>query len=114
MKATADDAALFRDEVLKWQKKLGLLDWTITVTAEVNPDSEVEALCDYDCETREATMTYYIGVENVTHPRDNAKHEILHLLFADPLLAAIEASSEEDKLVAREEHKAIARLEKVL
>lgn len=114
MIAGDDDAAQFRDECLKWQKRLNLMHWTLTFRAERNSDSEIEALCDYDCETREAVLTYFIGVKDVSHPKDNALHEMLHLLLADLNLAGVEASDEEDKRLVREEHKVIAVLEKVL
>lgn len=114
MNTTQEDAAQFREECLKWQKRLNLLHWTLTFKAENNSASEVEALCDYDCETREAVLTYYIGVQNVTHPKDNALHEMLHLLLADMNLAAVQATDEEDTTLQREEHKVIAILEKVI
>lgn len=114
MITSQEDAAQFREECLKWQKRLNLLHWTLTFKAEEKPDSDCEALCDYDCDTREAVLSYYIGVENVSHPKDNALHEMLHLLLADMNLAGVEATDEEDRRLQREEHKVIAILEKVL
>jgi hypothetical protein len=121
LKSTAEDAAAFRAECLKIQKDLGLFDWALTFKVEEGGDGDVEALCDYDCETRMATMTYYLGVENVTHPKDNAAHEMYHLAFADMLLVAVEAgmaagisgadrdAAENDPRLAREEHRLIER-----
>ena len=116
MISTADDAAIFRAECLKWQKRLGLTDWALTFrTATDSPDGDTEALCDYDCDTRKASLVYYIGVPDADHPADNAQHEMLHLLLADMLLlATVDATTEEDPRVAREEHRVIERLRNVL
>ena len=113
MKASADEAAQFREECLRWQAEFGLTDWTIQfqTAPAASPD---EADMDYDCDTRHAKSTYYVGVDDSLHPRDVALHEVLHLLMADMLLAAISARDESDPLLAREEHKVIERLIKVL
>ena len=113
MKAGSDEAAQFREECLRWQSEFGLTDWTIQFQA-AKSDSPDEADIDYDCDTRHAKSTYYVGVEDSLHPRDVALHEVLHLLLADMLLAAISARDESDPILAREEHKVIERLIKVL
>jgi hypothetical protein len=115
VKATADEAAVFREECLKWQAKFGLTDWTIAFKVEEAKQGVLdEADIYFDCDTRHATITYFTGVMDSLHPKDVACHEILHLLFADTLVAAIEARDEDDPLLAREEHKVIERLLKVL
>jgi hypothetical protein len=115
MDTTADEAAFFRKECLSWQKEFGLTDWTLQFKTEpASPESHDEADIDYDCDTRHAVVTYYLGVKDALHPADVARHEILHLLFADMCLAGVNASSEEDAVLAREEHKVIERVLKVL
>lgn len=119
MKATVDEAAVFRDECLRLQKEWGLLHWTLQFKTKPSKPKRVdEAMVDFDCETRHATMTYWIGVEDALHPKDVAKHEMLHLLLADLVLAAVNAprgeAGENDPTVAREEHKLIEILLKVI
>lgn len=113
MKSTTDDAAKFREECLLWQGELGLTDWTLQFTVQDSTGSD-EADVDFDCDTRHAKITYYVGVDDALHPSDVACHEILHLLLADMCLVAIESRNEEDPLLSREEHKVIERLLKVL
>lgn len=113
MKTTPDEAALFREECLYWQREFGLTDWCLNFKV-LPADGVDEAEASYDCETREAKLTYRIGVEDSSHPCDVALHEMLHLLFGDMLLCGVLASSEEDKLLAREEHRVIERIIKVL
>lgn len=115
MDTGADEAALFRKEVIYWQDLLGLTDWTIQFKIEAATQGQShEADADYDCDTRHAKMVYFTGVEDSLHPSDVACHEVLHLLFADAFLAAIEARDESDPRLGREEHKVIERLLKVL
>lgn len=110
-----DEAALFRKEVIYWQDLLGLTDWTLQIKIEKATQGQThEADADYDCDTRHCKMVYFTDVEDSLHPSDVACHEVLHLLFADAFLAAIEARDESDPLLAREEHKVIERLLKVL
>lgn len=114
MQTTPDEAALFREECIYWQHKLGLTDWTIQFATEpAGPESD-EAEIFLDCDTRHATITYYVGVQDSLHPADVACHEILHLLFADMCLAGVNATHEEDVYMVREEHRVIERLLKVL
>lgn len=111
MKTEKDEAALFREECLRWQDAFGLKDWTLHITAEPATQGQTfEAETDYDCDTRHAKVVYYVGVEDALHPRDVAYHEIVHLLFADMLLLAIAARDESDPLLAREEHRVIERM----
>lgn len=117
MQATRDEAAEFRAECLRWQKEFGLLHWTLQFTTKQSkPKNKDEAEVFFDCETRHAKLTYYLGVEDALHPRDTAKHEMLHLLFADMLLAGLNAvrGDEDDPTLAREEHKVIEILLKVI
>lgn len=114
MKATPDEAAIFREECLKWQARFGLLDWTLQFKTEEADGKPDEAEADYDCDTRHVKMTYYLGVKDSLHPKDTALHEMLHVLFADTLQMAIIARNESDPLLGREEHKVIERLIKVL
>jgi hypothetical protein len=114
VKTCEEDVANFREECLYWQEQFGLKHWALQFF--VKPCGEVadEAVTLYDCETREARITYYLGVEDCTHPCDVALHEMLHVLFADMLLAGITATSEDDAALGREEHKVIEVLLKVL
>ena len=114
MKTAPDEAAQFREECIKWQGKLGLTDWTLQFATSSGEGKSDEADTDYDCDTRHAKVTYFLDVKDSLHPIDVARHEMLHLLFADMLLAAIEARDESDPLLGREEHKVIERLLKVL
>lgn len=114
VKTAPDEAALFREECIKWQRELGLTDWTIQFKVTPANGRTDEAEVDYDCETRHAIITYYMGVEDALHPSDVACHEVLHLLFADMASAGVEAHAEDDPYLAREEHKVIERLLKVL
>lgn len=114
MKTAPDEAAQFREECLKWQTRFGLTDWTLQFLTEESPGGHDEAEVDFDCDTRHAKITYYLGVKDSLHPRDVACHEILHVLFADMLLTAIEARDESDPRLAREEHRVIERLLKLL
>lgn len=114
MKTSLDDAPAFREECLWWQQKLGLQDWSLRFKVKEADSDRAEALTDYDCDTRYADVTYYTGVEDATHPSDLALHEMLHLLLADMLLAAVEADSEEDAKLGREEHRVIERLHGVM
>jgi len=119
MQATKDEAAEFRAECLRWQKEFGLLHWTLQFKTKQAKQKRVdEAEVFFDCETRHAMLTYYLGVEDSLHPKDVAKHEMLHLLFADMLLAAVNAprgeKGENDPDVGREEHKVIEVLLKVI
>lgn len=114
MKTTSDDAAQFREECLKWQAAFGLTDWTLQFQVVDGVGQKDEADVDYDCNTRHATVTYYTNVDDSLHPSDLALHEILHLLLADMNLAGIDARSESDPILGREEHKVIERLIKVL
>lgn len=113
MKASADDAAQFREECLRWQAEFGLTDWSLDIKSAPTTD-DTEAKADYDCDTRLVQLTYYVGTNDVAHPLDNALHEMLHVLFADMLLAAVQAKSESDATLGREEHKVIERLARVL
>lgn len=111
MKTERDEAAEFRSECERWQSVFGLTDWTLQFKVEdATQGKNHEAETDFDCETRHATVTYNMGVEDALHPRDVAYHEILHLLFADMLLAAITARDESDPILGREEHKVIERM----
>lgn len=116
MKTAHDEAALFREECIKWQLAFGLTDWTIQFKTVPADGGEDEADVEYDCDLRHATITYYMGVEDSLHPSDVACHEVMHLLFADVLFAALEAErgNEADPAMNREEHKVIERLLKVL
>lgn len=111
MKSEPDEAAQFREECLRWQKLMGLTDWFLTFhTEEATQADATEAETDFDCDTRHASVTYYIGVQDAMHPRDVAYHEMLHLLFADMCLAAIHARDESDPILGREEHRVIYKL----
>lgn len=114
MQTTAEEAALFREECIYWQKTPGLMDWTIQFATEPAGENNDEAEVFLDCDTRHARITYYVGVQDSLHPSDVALHEILHLLFADMCLAGVNATHEEDVLMMREEHRVIERLLKVL
>ena len=111
MKTVPEEAALFRAECMRWQTILGLQDWCLTVKAEkATQNSDTEAVTDYDCDTRSATIIFYYGIEDATHPTDVAYHEMLHLLFSDMLFYAVQARDESDQCTAREEHRVIQRL----
>lgn len=118
MKTRPEDAAQFRSECLWWQEKFGLQDWSLHFKTSEWPEGSEgdldEAETDYDCDTRYATITFYSGVEGASHPSDVALHEMLHLLLADMLLAAVEASDESDRKLGREEHRVIERLAAVM
>lgn len=114
MQTTPDEAALFHAECLHWQREFGLNDWTIQFKTLPADGGKDEADIEYDCDTRHAMITYFMGVEDALHPSDVACHEILHLLLADMCLAGTEAKTESDVLLGREEHKVIERLLKVL
>lgn len=130
MKSTTEDAAIFREECVRWQKTFGLTDWTLAFKSEPAQGLD-EAECYSDCNTRHATMTFYYGVEDALHPNDVALHEMLHLLVADLVLTTIEVArqlktndatkaddeieeAENHPLVGRVEHMLIERLIKVL
>ena len=112
MKSEAnDEAAEFRKECIRWQEILGLTDWVLHIKAQEAVDGDdAEAMTDFDCETRHAMVTYYYGIKDAMHPRDVAYHEMLHLLFADMLLIALQARDESDPWLGREEHRVIYRL----
>ena len=114
MKTEPEEAALFRTECLRWQQAFGLIDWIIHIKVEkATPDQQHEAETDLDCETRYATITYNMGVEDAMHPSDVAYHEICHLLLADVIWCALHvrgSEPESDKQLGIEEHKAIMRL----
>lgn len=115
MVTTEEDTALFREECLYWQEQLNLKHWTLQFhVLPAVKGSQDEAETYYDCETRMARVTYYLGIEDCLHPADVALHEMLHLFLADMNLAGVEAESEEDKHLAREEHKVIEILLKLL
>jgi hypothetical protein len=114
MQTTPDEAALFREECLYWQREFGLTDWTLQFKIEGPNEDGDEADVYYDCDTRHAMVTYYMGTKDALHPSDVACHEMMHLLFADMTLAGVEARDEQDNVLAREEHKVIERLLKVL
>jgi hypothetical protein len=115
MKTSQDDVAVFREECLYWQERFGLQDWELRFRVENAVKDQVdEADVEYDCDTRHAVITYYLGIDDAEHPSDVALHEVLHLALADSLLAAVEATSEDDKRLGREEHRLIYRLMKVL
>lgn len=109
MKTTADEAALFRAECLYWQEQLNLKHWTLQFKTAASKSSD-EAETDYDCETRHATIVYYLDTIDSYHPADVALHEMLHLFMADMLLAGVEAKHEDDRILGREEHKCIVVL----
>lgn len=114
MKSENDEAAEFRKECIRWQGLLGLTDWFLTFkTEEAEQGSVDEAATDYDEDTRHAIVTYYIGVQDAMHPRDVAYHEMLHLLFVDMIIAAINARNDSDPVLAREEHRVIYKLHAV-
>lgn len=114
MKTESEDAALFRTECLRWQAVFGLVDWIICIKVQkASPDEQHEAETDLDVETRYATITYNMGVEDAMHPSDVAYHEIGHLLLADVIWAALHVRGirpEDDMQLGIEEHKAIMRL----
>lgn len=111
MRSENDGAAEFRSECLRWQKLMGLTDWFLTFHTETAPQGHCdEAVTDLDCDTRHASITYYIGVQDAMHPRDVAYHEMLHLLMADLVVAAINARNEDDPILGREEHRVIYKL----
>lgn len=114
MKTEPEEAALFRTECLRWQSVFGLTDWVIIVkVVKATPDEQHEAVTDFDVETRYATITYNMGVEDALHPSDVAYHEMLHLLLADVIWQALHVrgiDGEADKQLGIEEHKVIMRL----
>jgi len=128
VKTEHEDPAIFRAECERWQRDFGLLHWTLQFkVSKATPDGQHEAETDFDCETRHAVVTYNVGVEDALHPADVALHEMLHLLVADMVLAAIEAgraaerrgdknsdAAEADPVLGREEHKAIEVLIKII
>lgn len=114
MKTTNEDAAIFREEMIRQQELWGLKDWTYQFeTTKATQDTKHEAEVDYDCETRHVKIVYNIGVEDALSPIDVARHETLHVAAADMILAAIAAKNEMCPTLAREEHKFIERALKV-
>src|SRR5712664_4145108 len=90
MKTEPEEAALFRTECLRWQQVFGLTDWIIIIkVSKASLDNQDEAETDFDCETRYATVTYNMGVEDAMHPSDVAYHEMLHLVLADLIFCAL-------------------------
>lgn len=114
MKTEPEEAALFRAECIRWQGIFGLTDWIIIIkVSKATEDEQHEAETDFDCETRYATITYNMGVNDAMHPSDVAYHEITHLLLADLIFVALHTRAvdpEADKHLGIEEHKVIMRL----
>lgn len=102
-------AQRFEAACRKWQVTLGLTDWTLTFKT-TQGDGEHEADVGYNCETRQATITYYKGVDDAAKAERVALHEMLHVLLADMLQQAARRACDTHVDVAREEHRVIERL----
>jgi len=90
-KTTAEDFKIFQEEVDKWQKILGLLDWQIhTEQQKLNH----RASCYTNHSGRIATLTLAVTWDNYGTPpgeqeiRRVAFHEICELLLAPLILCA--------------------------
>lgn len=116
MKTTKRDFELFKDNFIKWQHKLGIIDWSLHFTHEL-----VEG--DY-------ARTYYVlsGAVATVHlstewddmrPKNDetidrlALHETLHLLIA-PLVAEAGARYTNQEAIDVAEHSIIRRLENTI
>jgi hypothetical protein len=89
-----------------WQDKLGLTDWTLQFRV-AHPKGEHEAEVHFDTESRHATVTAFVGVENALPADRVGAHEMLHLLFADWEQAL---KRRDTKGALREEHRVVERL----
>jgi hypothetical protein len=109
MSCTIDAAWARRFQIAcrHWQKRLGLLDWTITYKTKKGTD---EAEVDYDCVTRTATITAFLGAKEAEPPARVALHEMLHLLLADAMRLAALRKDDTHPDVDVEEHRAVERL----
>lgn len=109
MKTTKNGAIAFERACRRWQVTLGLTDWTFSFkTAKADGVHEAEVM--YNCETRCAIFTYYVGVDDACTPARIALHEMLHVLLADMLSIAARRADDNHPDALREEHRVIERL----
>lgn len=119
----SSEVAEFKDSVLRWQRTLNLMDWTILIN-EVSADSAKKdrkgvrwKYCVVQCDPCQHLAVLFLNLEarywNAETPADVAKHEMLHVL-----LSALTRMSEEygwtSTAVDSEEHRVVRTLMKLL
>lgn len=83
MRTSEEDFKIFKEEFIKWQKKLGLQGYNVRF--EVSRDDNNYATCAVNESGKTALITFskFIKERDKTwhDPKAHAKHEVLHLLL---------------------------------
>lgn len=98
----------FESECRLLQLQFGLLDWCF-IYERASGDGSKSAEVNMDRDAREAVFTTYL-FDQTDNPERIALHEILHVIFVEPLEMAALRGDAEHVDVAREEHRGIERL----
>lgn len=69
------------DRVKHFQKIFGLTNWNITVVRAINKDGEHSARTLADPRYHQATITFYLGIDESTVD-DIIVHELIHVVMA--------------------------------
>lgn len=110
------DFEFFRQEVLYWQEKLGMLDWRITVIDK--PTSNMAMVEKQDLESRTAKIRFgrSFGKHELVSPdtiSSTALHEVLHV-FLHELLHSYEIPPSPPDIKYSVEHRVVNVLENVI
>ena len=103
-RTTAKQFAQFKREFLRWQEKLWCQDWEVyfslaTIGCEY-------ARIEFDLTTRVATafLAKKIPAESAPlRPKENAKHEAIHLLTAELAWLASQKKADQDRIYSANE-----------
>ena len=83
MRTTEEDFRVFKEEFIKWQKKLGLQGYDIRF--EHRRDDKNYATCCVSEAGKSALVTYSMFIREIDkpwhNPKTHARHEALHLLL---------------------------------
>jgi len=116
MKTTKADFQLFKEACLKWQDKLGMVDWSIHYAHEFVEGDYARTYWNLSG----AVATVYLSTKwDDLRPKTRdaldrlALHEVLHILVA-PLTAEAEARYTDQKTIDTAEHCIIRRLENII
>lgn len=110
---TKADAAIFAASILRWQNKLGLIDWRVEPGSRAAKNAM--ASVEFDAGARLAVWRLGdFGAEAITPESMSlvALHECLHILLFDLINVASGKSTDEE--VESAEHRVINVLEKIL
>lgn len=107
----------FEKDVLRWQTKLNLNDWEITIRTEhldCTDRGGVHAYVNMQHEPRKAKITLNLDFDEEFNSADTALHELLHIRLNVLLENVLEERSVNCRSVNQEEHGLIQLFMKLL